>query len=216
MACALSHFMVLTCVCSWFRQPVTLEKTSPFREFIATPGPGSGLLSGTESQQTGMGPTALRVKKSIIVNHTAIPKSKLADLSLWETMINHDVVFEGIHFGDLGTIPESSRIFHQSQLDTQLSVCISLGKRIRRATQGTAAPVQGQRSTGFDAWPLKLHKFLKESIAMLYTSNLLRGASPVARDSQSVNVSSYKVRTLLCISIACSTAHICWHSLSFL
>lgn len=83
--------MVLTCVCPWFRQPVTLEKTSPFREFIATPGPGSGLLSGTESQQMGMGPTALRVKKSIIVNHTAIPKSKLAaDLSLWETMINID------------------------------------------------------------------------------------------------------------------------------
>lgn len=49
------------------------------------------------------------------------------------------------------------------------AVCISLGKRIRRATQGTAAPVQGQRSTGFDAWPLKLHKFLKESTAMLHT-----------------------------------------------
>lgn len=56
---------------------INLEKASPFPEFIARAGrPGSGLLSGTEPQ---------RHSKSELANW-------LLNFTLWETMINYDVL----------------------------------------------------------------------------------------------------------------------------
>lgn len=67
------------------------------------------------------------------------------------------------------------------------AVCLHFPGQTNSPRQGTAAPVQGQRSTGFDAWPLKLHKFLKESTAnathIKFVGRGVSGSQEIARVS---------------------------------